>query len=338
MRSYIYEAGSSSLDNLKIVEREQPAPGPGQVLVKVHACALNFRDQAILTGNYFGGAVQRDTVPLSDGAGEVAAVGDGVTRFKVGDRVASCFFQGWLDGAHPPSPMAALGSPLDGLLTEYAVLHEDGLVPIPAHLSYEEASTLPCAAVTAWHALIATGDLKAGQTVLCLGTGGVSIFGLQIAKAAGARVIITSSSDDKLAKAKALGADDTVNYKTHPDWDEEVMKLTGGAGVNNVVEIGGLGTLNKSFKCAGYRGQVSLIGVLAQKQDDVNPHGLMLKGARLQGIFVGHRAMFEDLNACLAVNKIKPVIDKVFAFEEAKDAWQYELKGQHVGKIVIKVA
>jgi len=337
MRSYIYEKGSKGLENLKTVERDKPAPKAGEVLVKVHATSLNFRDQAILAGNYFGGAVQRDTVPLSDGAGEVEAVGEGVTRFKPGDRVASCFFQGWLDGSRPPNPMSALGSPLDGMLREYAVLHEDGLVAVPGHLSYEEAATLPCAAVTAWHALIATGDLKTGQTVLCLGTGGVSMFALQIAKAAGARVIITSSSDEKLERAREFGADATVNYKTHPDWEEEVLKLTDGKGVHNVVEIGGVGTLNKSFKCCGYRGQVSLIGVLAQRNDDINPHGLMLKGGRLQGIFVGHRAMFEDLNACIEVNGIRPVIDRVFDFDNAPEAWSYELKGQHMGKVVIKV-
>jgi len=338
MKSYIYEKGSKGLDNLKIVERDKPVPGPGQVLVKVHATSLNFRDQAILSGNYFGGSVARDTVPLSDGAGEVEAVGAGVTRFKPGDRVASCFFQDWPDGSRPPHPGKALGSPLDGMLAEYVTLSEEGLVPIPRHLTYEEAATLPCAAVTAWHALIATGHLKAGQTVLCLGTGGVSMFALQIAKAAGARVIITSSSDAKLEKARALGADATVNYTTHPDWEQEVLALTDGQGVDNVVEIGGVGTLNKSFKCCGYKGQVSLIGVLAQRNDDINPHGLMLKGGRLQGIFVGHRAMFEDLNACIEVNGIRPVIDRVFEFDNAPDAWSYELSGRHMGKVVIRVA
>ena len=337
MKAWTIRAGSTGLDGLAMTERETPRPGPGQVLVRVHATSLNYRDQAVVTGNYFGGVLKRDTIPLSDGAGEVVECGAGVTRVRVGDRVAGTFFQVWVDGL-PEAPPAALGSPLDGMLAEYVVLDQQGVVKLPAHFSYDEGATLPCAGLTAWHALVETGHVRAGQSVLVLGTGGVSIFALQFARMAGARVIVTSASDAKLARAKTLGADAGVNYRDNPDWDKEVLRLTGGRGVDHVIEVGGVGTLARSFRAIGHGGQVSLIGVLAGFEGDTNPHGLMLKGARLQGIFVGNRAMFERMNAALAANVTHPVVDRVFGFEQAVDAWRHQWERKHFGKVVIRVS
>jgi NADPH:quinone reductase-like Zn-dependent oxidoreductase len=338
MKKYQLLAGSTDMSSLKLVDCDVPEPADGEVLIKVHATSLNYRDHAVVTGKYFGGVLQRDTVPLSDGAGEVVKIGANVSRFQEGDRVAGCFFQGWVDGVPDPTRLMALGSPADGMLAEYVVLHEDGVVGIPEHLSYEEAACLPCAGLTAWNALMESGSIRAGQTMLALGTGGVSIFALQFAKMSGARVIITSSDDNKLVRAKELGADDTINYKSTPDWDEEVMKLTNGRGVDHVVEVGGAGTLAKSFLSVGFRGQVSLIGVLSGRDGDTNPHGLMLKNARLTGIFVGSRVMFEHMNDAISINGLHPVIDREFAFEEAADAFGYQLSQAHLGKVVIKVA
>jgi NADPH:quinone reductase-like Zn-dependent oxidoreductase len=337
MKAYVMRKGSQSLDSLQQVQLDAPRPGPRQVLVRVHATSLNYRDQAVVTGQYFGGVVQRDTIPLSDGAGEIVEIGDEVTRCRVGDRVAGCFFQGWIDGRPDMRIVQALGAPADGMLAEYVVLDQDGVVPLPVGFSFEDGATLPCAALTAWNALMVNGHLTSGDCVLVMGTGGVSIFALQFAKAAGARVIITSSSDEKLERAKSMGADNLINYKKTPDWEQKVLELTGGLGVDNVIEVGGVGTLAKSFQTVGYRGQVSLIGVLAGREGDTNPHGLMLKAARLQGIFVGSRAMFEQMNRAIEVNALRPVIDKVFGFDEVKEAYPYQLAGKHFGKIVIAV-
>lgn len=336
MKAYIIKEGSTSMDGLQQADLPKPEPGPGQVLVRVRATSLNYRDQAVVTGNYFGGSVQRDTIPLSDGAGEVVATGEGVDRFEAGDRVAGTFFQGWIDGPRPLSALA-LGSPLDGVLAEYAVLEQDGLVKIPDHLDYAQAATLPCAGVTAWNALMVHGRIRPGDTVLALGTGGVSVFALQFAKINGARVIITSSSDEKLERAKALGADAGVNYAKHPEWSRQVLELTGGAGVDHVVEVGGAGTLAQSIQSVGWEGQISLIGVLSGHEGDTNPHGLMLKAARMQGIFVGSGAMFEQMNRAIATNEMVPVVDKVFPFEDAAGAFAYMAAGSHFGKIVIAV-
>ena len=334
MKAYHVLKGATTMEGLVAVELDRPTPGAGQVLVRVRAVSLNFRDLAVVTGNYPGGAVQRDTIPLSDGAGEVVEVGDGVDRFAVGDRVAGTFFQVWVDGRPPPT-IAALGNPLDGMLAEYVVLDQEGLVAVPEHLSFEEAATLPCAALTAWHALMVTGNLQPGQTVLLLGTGGVSIFALQFARLAGARVIITSSSDEKLDRARALGAHEGINYRETPEWDRKVLELTGGAGVDNVVEVGGPGTLARSMGAVGFGGQVSLIGVVAGREGDTNPHPLMFKGARAQGIFVGSRAMFEAMNSAIAINGLEPVVDKVFPFDEVHEAFNFQLNGAHFGKIVV---
>jgi NADPH:quinone reductase-like Zn-dependent oxidoreductase len=313
---------------MRPVDRPDPVAGPHDVVVRVHATSLNYRDQAVVAGQYFGGAVSRDTVPVSDGAGEVLAVGSAVSRFKPGDRVAATFFQ--------TAPPAALGSPLDGMLAEKVALSEDGFVSIPDHLSYEEAACLPCAAVTAWHALFRAGrPIKAGDIVLVLGTGGVSIAALQLARAAGARVIATSSSDDKAARVTALGASDVVNYRRAPEWDQEVMRLTAGRGVDCVVEIGGAGTLARSMRSLARGGKVCLIGFLGGRDGDTNPMPLMMVGGSLHGVFVGDREMFEEMNRAISANRIAPVVDRVFPFESAPAAWEYQKSGAFVGKVVI---
>lgn len=334
MKAFEIEAGSTSLDGLKLVERDVPVAGPGQVLVRVKATSLNYRDQSVVTGKYFIGPVKVNTIPLSDGAGEVAAIGDGVSRFKVGDRVAGTFFQNWFEG-WPKEPVETLGAPLDGMLAEYVVLSEQGLVTIPDHLSFAEAATLPCAGVTAWNALMEDKPVRAGETVLCLGTGGVSMFALQFARMAGARVIITSSSDEKLERAKALGADGLINYKRTPDWHQKVMALTDGQGVDHIVEVGGAGTLPLSYQTVGFGGNISVIGVLAAPDGDLNPRVLMFKGASLRGIFVGPRNMFERMNKAIAINGLKPVIGATFDFEDTPDAFRHQMTSGHFGKIVI---
>lgn len=338
MKKYILEKGSTSIDNLKLVECDKPEPGDNELLIRVRATSINYRDHAVVTGKYFGGVLQRDTIPLSDGAGEVAAVGPNVSRFREGDRVIGNFFQGWVDGVPDRATMNALGAPADGMLSQYVVLHENGVVRCPDHLGFEEAATLPCAGLTAWNALNVSGNVRPGQTVLTLGTGGVSIFALQFARMAGARVIVTSSSDEKLARARDLGAAATVNYAETPDWEQEVLKLTGGRGVDHVIEVGGAGTLAKSFASVGFRGQVSLIGVLSGREGDTNPHGLMLKNARLVGVFVGSRAMLEQMTGAVSVNRMHPVVDRVFPYEEAADAYAWQLAGKHFGKVVIAVS
>jgi len=331
MRAWIVPAGCHSLDEVRIVERPAPEPGAGQVLVRVRATSLNYRDQAVVAGQYFGGAVSRDTVPLSDGAGEVQAVGSGVTRFKAGDRVLGTFFQ--------PAPPAALGSPLDGMLAELVVLHEDGFVAVPEHLTFEQAACLPCAAVTAWHTLFRAGrPIRAGDTVLVLGTGGVSIAALQLARAAGARVIATTSDDEKGARVLAMGASAVINYRRTPAWEQEVRRLTSGRGVDCVVEIGGAGTLSRSMQSLARGGKVGLIGFLAGREGDTNPTPLMMTGGSLHGIFVGDREMFEEMNRAIAVNHVTPVVDRVFAFEEAPAAYRHHASGAFIGKVVIRVS
>ena len=331
-----YEYRQFGLENLTLVERDEPRAGPYEVVVKLHAAALNYRDLMFAKGVYNPRA-RLPAVPVSDGAGVVTAVGEGVTRWKVGDRVCPIFTQGWLEGG--PSAQknrTALGAgDLDGVLRESAAFHENGLVRIPEHLSFQEAATLPCAAVTAWNALVDSGHLKAGDTVLTLGTGGVSVFALQLAKLHGARVIATSSSDEKLARMRELGADETVNYKQTPDWDKQVLRLTGGAGVDHVVEVGGAGTLAKSTNATRVGGHVSVIGVLAAG-GEFNPVSILMKSLRLQGIFVGSRQMFEDLNRAISASRLKPVIDRTFPFGEAREALKYMESGAHFGKIVLE--
>jgi NADPH:quinone reductase-like Zn-dependent oxidoreductase len=336
MKAYQIPQAPTKLEDLRRMERPEPKPGPSDVLVRLRAAALNYRDHAILTGNYRYG-VDRAIIPCSDGAGEVVAVGPSVTRFKPGDRVIPTFFQIWIDGA-PPKNRAALGAPLDGTLAEFISLHEDGFVAMPPSLSFEEAATLPCAGATAWNALTAAGTrVKPGDTVLCLGTGGVSMFALQFARAAGCRVIVTSSSDAKIERARSLGAFDGVNYRSHPDWEKQVLALTGGRGVDCVIENGGLGTLQRSFECVGYSGKVALIGVLAGREGNANPHDLMFKNASLVGIGVGSRVLLEQLVQAMEVNRIKPVIETVFPFDRAAEAFRLQASGNFVGKIAISI-
>jgi NADPH:quinone reductase-like Zn-dependent oxidoreductase len=279
-----------------------------------------------------------NVVPLSDGAGEVVEVGPGVTRVKVGDRVAGNFFQRWPGGhASADTQASALGGSIDGMLREYAVLEEDGVVKLPAHLSYQEGACLPCAGVTAWNALVEHGRLIAGQTVLVQGTGGVSMFALQFCKLFGADVIATSSSDAKLERAKKLGAAHGVNYKTTPDWDKAAVELTGGVGVDQVVEVGGAGTIAKSLGALRMGGKISMIGVLSGAAD-LNPMLIMGKRANVQGISVGSTQMFEAMNRAITVAGMKPVIDKVFPFEETPAAFRHMQSAQHFGKIVIDLS
>ena len=325
------------LDHLVQAERPDPRPGPGQVLVQVHASSLNFRDLMMIEGLY-NPRQKLPLVPNSDGAGEVVEVGRGVTRFKVGDRVAGIFAQKWLAGAPEMDNIrgSTLGGPLDGMLAEYQVFEEDGLVHIPSHLDYQEAATLPCAAVTAWNALFVQGNVKAGDTVLLLGTGGVSLFGLQFAQMAGARAIITSGSDEKLERVRNIGAWETINYKTTPEWDRRVLELTG-TGVDHVVEVGGAGTLARSINAVTLGGTVTVIGVLSGTATELDVRSLLMKSVRLQGLFVGNRRMFEDMNRAIAWHGMKPVIDRAFNFSQAPQAYKYMGSGQHFGKIVIQV-
>lgn len=338
MRVYQLSKGGAGIEALAKAERPNPKPGWRQVLVKVAACSLNFRDLGIVRGTYRM-PVRENIIPLSDGAGEVVEIGGGVTRVKVGDKVAGNFFQRWPGGEPPPDVQAnALGGAIDGMLAEYALLEEEGVVKVPAHLSIEEGATLPCAAVTAWHAMIEHAKLIAGQTVLLQGTGGVSVFGLQLARAMGMQAIVTSSSDDKLARAKKLGAAHGINYKTTPDWEKAAMEFTGGRGVDHVVEVGGAGTLMKSFGAIRLGGKISMIGGLSGAATELDPRLIMARRANIQGISVGSTQMFEALNRVIAANAIKPVIDKVFGFDEVQAAYQHMASGAHFGKIVIRVA
>jgi NADPH:quinone reductase-like Zn-dependent oxidoreductase len=328
------------LDSLVLTDRPEPRPGLGQVLLKMRAFSLNFRDLMVVKGLY-NPRLRLPLVPLSDGVGEVIEVSEEVRRVKKGDRVAGTFMQKWVAGElTEEKARSALGGgpgPGPGMLAEYVVLDEDGVVAVPAHLTDEEAATLPCAAVTAWHALVSEGDIRPGQTVLVQGTGGVSIFGLQFARLAGARVIATSSSDAKLARARELGASDGINYKDNPDWEDRVRDLTGGVGVDHVVEVGGAGTLPRSMKAVRLGGRISLIGVLSGGTGQVNPLPLLMKNIRLQGIFVGSREMFEAMNRAIALHQLRPVVDRVFPFAEAREALRYMESAAHFGKIVIRV-
>ncbi len=327
---------ANGIDTLTLAEADTPRPQRGQVLVRMRAASLNYRDLMVSSGRYARGTAPTNLVPLSDGVGEVVEIGAEVTRVKVGDRVAGIFMQSWLGGeVTPEDPPSSLGGAIDGVLSEYKLFDQQGLVHVPAHLSFEEAATLPCAAVTVWNALFAGKPLIAGQSVLVLGTGGVSIFALQLARAAGARVIATSSSDDKLAQAARLGASDGVNYRQFPEWQEQVLALTGGRGVDHVVEVGGAGTLARSIEAARLGGNIHLIGVLTG--GEINPTPMMRKMLTVRGIYVGSRQMFEALNRSVELHQIRPVIDRVFDFADAKAAYRH-LEGQtHVGKVVIRI-
>jgi NADPH:quinone reductase-like Zn-dependent oxidoreductase len=339
MKAYQLPKSGAGIEALTQVERPDPGkPGHRQVLVKMRACSLNFRDLGIARGSYRM-PVRENVIPLSDGAGEVADVGPGVTRVKAGDRVAGNFFQRWPGGEPAPDThTSALGGGIDGMLAEYAMLEEDGVVKIPSHLSLDEGATLPCAGVTVWNAMMEHAKLKAGDTVLLQGTGGVSIFGLQFARAMGISAIITSSSDEKLKRAKALGAAHGINYKTMPDWEKAAVEFTGGRGVDHVVEVGGAATLSHSFHAIRVGGKITMIGGLSGGATELNPGLIFGRRANVQGISVGSTQMFMAMNRAIEVSVIKPVIDKVFPFADAQVAYHHMASGAHFGKIVIRVA
>ena len=323
------------IDALQLNEVASRAPGPGEVALRMHANAINYRDYLTIT-DPVARKLPYPRVPNSDGTGEVTAIGAGVTGIKVGDRVASCFFQRWTDGQCSADAMAsALGGALEGVLAEEAILRADGVVPVPAHLSYAEAATLPCAALTAWNAIVETGRTKAGDWVLLLGTGGVSMFALQFATMMGARTIVTSSSDDKLEKARALGATVTVNYRNHPDWEEVVLEETKGRGVDLAVEVTGAQNLPRTVNATRIAGTIALIG--AMHGGTIDPALFMRRSIRMQGIYVGSRRMFLDMIQAIEASELRPIIDTSFRFEQAREAYHHMQGQTHLGKIVIEV-
>jgi NADPH:quinone reductase-like Zn-dependent oxidoreductase len=333
-----YEIQKFGIESLTLVERDSPQPQASEVLVRFRAASLNYRDLMVAEGTY-NPRMKLPAVPLSDGAGEVTAVGNGVTKWKIGDRVMPIFAQRWIDGdisEEKRRTSLGAGAQWDGVLRESGIFHEEGLLEIPEHLSYEEASTIPCAAVTAWHALAVSGRLKAGDSVLTLGTGGVSIFALQFAKLFGARAISTTGNEEKETRLRELGADEVINYKAHEDWDTSVIELTNKKGVDHVVEVGGAGTLGRSLNSVRLGGHVALIGALTGP-GDFNPVTAFMKAVRLQGIFVGSRTMFEEMLKAINVAKLKPVVDRVFEFDNAREAMEYMKSGAHFGKVVIRI-
>ena len=324
------------VDALNLTEREIPIPGPGQVRVRMNANSINYRDLITIEG---AGArkLPFPTIPNSDGAGVVTAIGKGV-KLQEGDRVTSCFFEEWTAGEIGASIMAsALGGARQGVLAEEVVLPEHGVIPTPTSLTDEEAATLPCAALTAWHALTLPRPVKAGETVLLLGTGGVSVFAQQFCSIMGARTIVTSSSDDKLEKMKALGASEIINYQTNPEWDAITLELTGGSGVDRVVEVGGPGTFDRSVNAVRVGGIIGLIGVLTGISGATNPTPIMAKSVTVKGIYVGSRTMFADMNRAIETHELKPVIDQIFDFKDARSAYHTMRGAKHFGKLVIKM-
>jgi NADPH:quinone reductase-like Zn-dependent oxidoreductase len=334
MRAWLLPAGSDGFDKLYQETLADPAPGPGQVLIAPKAWSINYRDFAVAAGKYFGGALKQPSVPLSDGAGEVVAVGEGVTQFKPGDKVQGAFFTNWVEG--PPRMSMALGDGMGpGMLAELVVLPETGVVKMAESLSFAEAATLPCAGVTAWNALHEGGrPLRPGDRVLVLGSGGVSVLALQIASASGAEVFATSSSDAKLEQLKALGASQGVNYKTTPEWGAHIGRALGG--VDKVVEVGGAGTAEQSMAALRTQGEVAMIGVL-EPEGGPNPRGLMMTAGTMRGIFVGSAAMAKALNAAIDVNGIKPVIGKSFGWDAAKEAYAHAWGPDSFAKTVIEL-
>jgi NADPH:quinone reductase-like Zn-dependent oxidoreductase len=329
--------GGFGLDHLAVVGRPEPQPGPGQVVVRMRAASLNYRDLLMVQGLY-NKRQPLPLIPCSDGAGEVLAVGEGVSRVRPGQRVCTLFSQRFLAGRPTIEKMrATLGGPLDGTLAEQVLLDAEGVVPTPEHLTDVEASTLPCAAVTAWSALVEAAALTAGETLLLQGTGGVSIFALQLAKVLGARPLVTSSSDEKLARAAELGAAAGINYRAVESWGEAAKELSGGVGVDLVVEVGGAGTLSQSLRAVRMGGIVALIGNLAGTNAEIALTQVFMRRVRLQGVFVGSRETFEALNRAIALHHLRPIVDRVFPLAEATAAFAYMSEGKHFGKIVIEI-
>ncbi|MGO4291643.1 zinc-dependent alcohol dehydrogenase family protein [Chitinophaga sp. RAB17] len=333
MKSYHANLGAG-LSGLTLKEHQIPAPGPNEVLIQVKASSLNYREIMILKG-FYPLPVRPDVIPLCDGAGEVVGIGDVVTRVKIGDRVMGHVFPDWVDGPFALEYAAQLGGSMNGMLTQYAVLPENAVLQIPPHLSYIEAAALPCAGLTAWNALTGGRGLLAGETVLTLGSGGVSLFALQLAKAAGARVIATTSGEEKAAKLKALGADEVINYVTQPDWHLAVRELTGGQGVDHVVEVGGAGTAEKSIRSAAMNGEVAMIGSVANEPTLFNINLILYGMVNVRPVAIGSKAQFTEMGKLITVNKVKPVIDRVFHFNEAAEAFTYYMQGKYFGKVVI---
>lgn len=337
MKTWRVPAGGQ-IEGLTFVDEPAARPGPGQVRVRLKAASLNFRDLMVVRG-WYPVSSQAPLVPGSDGAGEVREVGPGVTEFAVGDRVATSFFPNWVDGAMTPARIAgALGGGGAGTLAEEIVLDQHALVKCPPHLDFPEAATLTCAGVTAWHALFEAGRIRPGSTVLLLGTGGVSIWALQLAKAAGARVIITSSSDAKLEKARALGADETINYVDTPEWGAEARRLTGGEGVDVVLEVGGEKTVAQSVAAVRMQGMVVIIGGVSGMGGAIHPRTLIVGATCVRGVFVGSRQMHADLARFVSVAKIRPVVDRIFALDDAPSAYRYFESGRHFGKVTLQSA
>ncbi|MEX0695435.1 MAG: NAD(P)-dependent alcohol dehydrogenase [Rhodospirillales bacterium] len=339
MRALVFKTADGP-DALQSVERPIPEPGPGQVLVRMGAASLNFRDLLIATGGYRSRQKQTDLVPLSDGAGRIAALGPGVDQFAVGDRVTACFFHDWPAGTATERAMESdTGRAVDGMLQEYRVISVGGIVPTPEHLSDAEAASLTCAGLTAWSAIVRLGRAEPGDTILTQGTGGVSLFALQFAKLAGARVAITSSSDDKLARALALGADHGINYRTNPDWGKAAKKWAGGDGIDNVIELGGTETMKQSLIAVRPGGTLSLIGVLSgATTGNVLLPFIVSRDVRLQGVTVGPLDAMRQMCKAIECSKMKPVIDTVFAFDQAADAYRHLQSGTHFGKVCISIS
>jgi NADPH:quinone reductase-like Zn-dependent oxidoreductase len=336
MKSYHINLGAG-LAGLVMKEHDVPVPGPREVLVQVRSSSLSFRELMILIQGAYPLPIRPDVVPVSDGAGLVVAVGENVTRVRVGDRVTSNIFPFWIDGPYAREFSAQLGGWLDGTLAEYTIWPEDGVVHIPEHLSFAEAAALPCAGVTAWNALTGSQRLQAGGTVLTLGSGGVSLFALQFAKISGARVIATTSSEEKAERLKALGADAVINYRTTPNWHSVVREFTEGIGVDQVVEVGGPGTIEQSSKASKVGGEIALVGSLrASVSTNIDLYSTAWAGqVTLRSIAVGSRAQFLAMNRAITVNRLKPIIDRVFPFEEAKAAYRYYQETQPFGKVII---
>ncbi|MBU2532010.1 MAG: NAD(P)-dependent alcohol dehydrogenase [Alphaproteobacteria bacterium] len=336
MRAWeIVSAGG--VDALQMAERPVPVPGPGQITVKVRASSINYRDLTTVEDPVSRG-LPFPTVPNSDAAGDVTAVGPGVTNFAVGDRVTSCFFADWSGGPiSKPAMDSALGGARQGVLAEYVTLQAGGAIRMPGHLSYRDAATLPCAGLTAWHALTRPAAVMPGETVLLLGTGGVSVFAQQFCSMMGARTIVTSSSDEKLARMQELGASGLINYRTTPEWDARVLELTDGVGVDRVVEVGGPGTLQRSINAVRVGGAISMIGVLTGAGGQIVPTNLMRKSISLRGIYVGSHDIFEEMNRAIAAHEMVPVVTETFAFEDAKSAYHRMRGAGHFGKLVINL-